>query len=144
MLGPSISHPVFDMVFHGCVNLYWYWCDYNNKFPSIWRKRDLFNFVTGEPPMYLFTPEVFERQKEQIAKSYQTATKVAKATFGVPMSDYRFLSSDRMVQQSVFENGVVATVNFGQKPFTMIDGYVLEAEGCRFEQRGEKKCISIP
>ena len=57
------------------------------------------------------------------------------------MSDYSFLSSDRMVQQSVFENGVVATVNFGQKPFTMIDGYVLEAEGCRLEKRGEKKMI---
>lgn len=136
---PATRIPFFDMVFHGCVNLYWYWCDYNNKFPAIWRRRDLFNFVTGEPPMYLFTPEVFERQKEQIAKSYQTATKVAKATFGVPMSDYRFLSSDRMVQQSVFENGVVATVNFGQKPFTMSDGYVLEAEGCRFEICDKKK-----
>ena len=134
---PATRIPFFDMVFHGCVNLYWYWCDYNNKFPAIWRRRDLFNFVTGEPPMYLFTPEVFERQKERLAQSYKTATKVAKATFGVPMADYRWLSEDRMVQQSVFENGVVATVNFAQRPFKMSDGYVLEPEGCRFEIAGE-------
>ena len=131
---PVTRVPFFDMVFHGCVNLYWYWCDYNNKFPKLWHRRDLFNFVTGEPPMYFFTRETFAKQKGRLAASYAVATSVAKETFGVPMSDYRWLSDDRMVQQSVFENGVVATVNFGDKPFVMEDGFELPPGGHRLEK----------
>ena len=132
---PATRVPFFDMVFHGCVNLYWYWCDYNNKFPKLWHRRDLFNFVTGEPPMYFFTRETFAKQKDRLAASYGLATCVAKATFGVPMSDYRWLTDDRMVQQSEFENGVVATVNFGDRPFAMADGFVLPGGGSRMERR---------
>lgn len=128
---PATRVPFFDMVFHGCVNLYWYWCDYNNKFPKLWHRRDLFNFVTGEPPMYFFNRANFERQKGELAASYRLATETAKVTFGVPMSDYRWLSADRMVQESEFENGVVATVNFGEKAFVMSDGFVLPPGGHR-------------
>ena len=131
---PATRVPFFDMVFHGCVNLYWYWCDYNNKFPSLWHRRDLFDFVTGEPPMYFFTRETFAKQKGSLAASYALATSVAKATFGVPMSDYRWLTSDRLVQQSAFENGVVATVNFGEKTFVMADGFSLAPGGHRLER----------
>jgi len=128
---PATRVPFFDMVFHGCVNLYWYWCDYNNKFPALWHRRDLFDFVTGEPPMYLFTRETFARQRDRLAASHRLATATAKATFGVPMRDYRWLSTDRMVQEAEFENGVVATVNFGERPFTLSDGFVLAPGGHR-------------
>ena len=107
----------------------------NNKFPKLWHRRDLFNFVTGEPPMYFFTRETFAKQKDRLAASYGLATCVAKATFGVPMSDYRWLTDDRMVQQSEFENGVVATVNFGDRPFAMADGFALPGGGSRMERR---------
>lgn len=67
--------------------------------------------------------------------SYRLATETAKATFGVPMADYRWLSADRMVQESEFENGVVATVNFGKRPFVMADGTVLPPGGHRLVKR---------
>jgi len=134
-MDPTTRVPFFDMVFHGCVNLYWYWCDYNNKFPALWHQKDLFNFVTGEPPMYFFNRANFEKQKDSLAASYRLATEVAKMTFGVPMSDYRWLTADRLVQESEFANGVIATVNFGDKPFTMSDGYVLSEGGARLQRR---------
>lgn len=132
---PTTRVPFFDMVFHGCVNLYWYWCDYNNKFPALWHRRDLFNFVTGEPPMYFFTRETFAKQQGRLAASQALATATAKATFGVAMSDYRWLTDDRMVQQSEFANGIVATVNFGDRPFVMADGFNLAPGGHRLEKR---------
>lgn len=132
-MDPALRVPFFDMVFHGCVNLYWYWCDYNSKFPKLWRRKDLFNFVTGEPPMYLFTPETFAKQKGRVAESYRVATMTAKATFGEAMTGYRWLTADRMVQQSEFANGVRATVNFGDKPYRAADGHVIEPMGYRFE-----------
>ena len=49
------------------------------------------------------------------------------------MTDYRWLTPDRLVQQSAFANGVRVTVNFGERPFTMRDGFTLAARGHRFE-----------
>ena len=38
------------------------------------------------------------------------------------MTDHRFLTPDRSVQQTHFANGVIVTVNFGDKPFRLPDG----------------------
>ena len=46
-----------------------------------------------------------------------------------PMCGYRWLTPDRKVQQSRFENGVVCTVNFGDKPFKMKDGRIVPPQG---------------
>ena len=132
-LDPTTRVPFWEMVFHDCIVSTWYWTDYNNKFPKAWWKHDLLNAVTGTPPMYLFTREVFAGIQDRLAASVKVTTPVARATFGVRMTDYRWLTADRLVQQSAFANGVRVTVNFGEKPFTMADGYVLAARGHRFE-----------
>jgi hypothetical protein len=38
------------------------------------------------------------------------------------MTDHRFLTRDRAVQQTAFANGVTVTVNFGQEPFRLSGG----------------------
>ena len=47
--------PLWELVYHDCVVAQWYWGDYNNKLPSLWDKRDLFNVLYGTPPMFMFT-----------------------------------------------------------------------------------------
>ncbi len=125
--------PIFEMVYHGCQVAYWDWCDYNFKFPKIWWKRDLFNALCGTPPLYFFNEETWMRFRDQLKASYAVATPVAKATYSTPMKAYRLLTPDRSVQRVEFENGVASTVNFGERPFTMKDGYVLPPHGHRFE-----------
>lgn len=125
--------PFWEMVFHGCIVTYWYWCDYNNKFPALWRKHDLFNAVAGTPPMYLFTPATFAAIQDRLAASRAIATASAKAAGWAPMCGYRWLTPDRKVQQSRFGNGVVCTVNFGDRPFVLADGHVLPPLSHRLE-----------
>ena len=132
-LDPTTRVPFWEMVFHDCIVSTWYWTDYNNKFPKAWWKHDLLNAVTGTAPMYFFTRQVFEGIQDRLAESVKVTTPVARATFGVRMTDYRWLTADRLVQQSAFANGVRVTVNFGEKPFTMADGFVLPPRGHRFE-----------
>jgi hypothetical protein len=45
------------------------------------------------------------------------------------MTDHRFLTPDRSVQQTVFAGGVTVTVNFGDKPFRLPDGTEMPAMG---------------
>jgi hypothetical protein len=64
---------------------------------------------------------------------------VAKATFSSAYKAYRILTPDRSVHRVEFENGVASTVNFGDRPFKMKDGYILPARGWRFENAANKE-----
>lgn len=125
--------PLWELVYHDCVVAHWYWGDYNNKLPSLWDRRDLWNALYGTPPMFMFTKAFWEAHRDRFVKSYRVATPVARATGYVEMLSHRWLTEDHAVQQTEFANGVRVTVNFGDKPFVMEDGFRLEPLGYRFE-----------
>lgn len=124
-LGETYRLPLWELVYHDCVVAQWYWGDYNNKLPALWRKRDLFNALYGTPPMYLFDAKAWPGIKSRIAASYKVAQPVSRATGYAEMTDHRFLTNDRAVQQTRFANGVVVTVNFGGVPFQSETGKVI-------------------
>jgi len=125
-VNPALRLPLWELVYHDCVVAQWYWGDYNNKLPKVWHKRDLFNALYGTPPMYMFTRINWNENKARFVESYKTAATTARATAYAEMTDHQILSPDRMVQQTVFSNGVTVTVNFGEKPFPLPDGSVLK------------------
>jgi hypothetical protein len=43
------------------------------------------------------------------------------------MTDHKFLTPDRDVQQTTFANGVTVTVNFGDKTYRLPDGKEVES-----------------
>jgi hypothetical protein len=121
-LGHQYRLPLWELVYHDCVIAQWYWGDYNNKLPSLWDQRDLFNVLYGTPPMFMFTRTFWEQNKDRFAKSYKDTCTVARAVGYAEMTDHRFLTPDRSVQQTRFANGVVVTANFGTTPFRLPDG----------------------
>jgi hypothetical protein len=100
----------------------WYWGDYNNKLPSLWDKRDLFNILYGTPPMFMFNRRVWQENKARFAQSYKDICPVARAVGYAEMTDHCFLTPDRDVQQTRFSNSVTITVNFGDKSYTVPTG----------------------
>jgi hypothetical protein len=121
-LGHQYRLPLWELVYHDCVVAQWYWGDYNNKLPALWTKRDLFNALHGTPPMFMFSRSFWEQNKDRFAQSYKNTCTVARAVGYAEMTDHRFLTADRAVQQTQFANGVVVTVNFGDTPFRLPDG----------------------
>jgi hypothetical protein len=121
-VGHQYRLPLWELVYHDCVVAQWYWGDYNNKLPALWTKRDLFNTLYGTPPMFMFSRSFWEQNKDRFAKSYKDTCTVVRAVGYAEMTDHRFLTTDRTVQQTQFANGVVVTVNFGDKPFRLPDG----------------------
>ena len=127
-VGPAYRLPLWELVFHECVCAQWYWGDYSNKLPSIWKRRDLFNVLYGTMPMFMFDKSIWARERERFAASYARTSPVARATGYSEMVAHRILSQDRMVQSSEFADGTVVTVNFGKAPFTLADGTSIPAE----------------
>ncbi|MEE8453104.1 MAG: glycoside hydrolase [Thermoguttaceae bacterium] len=117
--------PLWELVYHDCVVAGWYWGDYNNKLPSLWDRRDLFNALYGTPPMFMFNTSIFGQHQDRFVASYQTATPVARATGYREMLSHRWLTPDHAVQQTRFAGGVTVTVNFGPQPYKMDDAAML-------------------
>lgn len=124
-IDPATRYPFWEMVFHDCVSSFWYWTDYNNRFLDTWWQRDALNAITGTAPMYLFTPEVFAAQKTRLAESVKIAARTARETADALLIEYRWLSSDRLVQQSRFSNGFMVTVNFSERRRVLADGQTI-------------------
>jgi hypothetical protein len=125
--------PLWELVYHDCVVAQWYWGDYNNKLPKLWDRRDLLNVLYGTPPMFMFNRKIWQDNRDRFVRSYHTTAPVARATGYVEMLSHRWLTPDHAVQQTRFANGVTVTVNFGDQPYTMDHGTVLEPLAHRVE-----------
>lgn len=122
--------PLWELVYHDCVVAQWYWGDYNNKMPSLWDRRDLWNALYGTPPMFMFNRQIWNEYRDRFVQSYETATPVARATGYVEMVSHEWLTDDHSVQRTRFANGVEVTVNFGDQPFSLPNGRKLAPLGC--------------
>ena len=137
-VGAAYRLPLWELVYHNCLCAHWYWGDYNNKLPSLWAKRDLFNVLYGTMGMYMFNARQWEELKDRFVQSYKLTSPVARKTGYSEMLDHRILSPDRLVQRTVFADGTVVTVNFGEAPFTLPEGGTLAGGGHLVSPGGAK------
>lgn len=126
-LGEKYRLPLWELVYHDCVVAQWYWGDYNNKLPSLWDKRDLFNVLYGTPPMFMFDRKLWNQDRARFVQSYKNTCPCVRQVGYSEMTGHRFLRPDRSVQQTTFANGHVVTVNFGSSPFSMPSGATIAA-----------------
>jgi hypothetical protein len=131
--GHGYRLPLWELVYHECVVSQWYWGDYNNKLPSLWDRRDLWNALYGTPPMFMFDRKTWDANRDRFARSYRTAAPVARATGYSEMVSHEWLAPDRSVQRTRFSNGVTVTVNFGDAPWAPPGGDPLPPLGLRVE-----------
>jgi hypothetical protein len=134
-LGHNYRLPLWELVYHDCVVAQWYWGDYNNKLPALWDKRDLFNVLYGTPPMFMFNRRLWEENRARFVQSYRNTCPHVRQVGYQEMTDHRFLTPDRSVQQTEFANGMLITVNFGSVDHRLTDGRVVPARG--FLTQGE-------
>ena len=126
-VGEKYRLPLWELVYHDCCVSYWYWGDYNNKIPSLWRKRDLFNALYATPPMFLFDGNTWSEQRERFVESYKCGGMLSEATGYSEMLNHRILTKDRSVQRTDFANGISVVANFGERPFKLADGTIVNA-----------------
>ena len=132
-VGHGYRLPLWELVYHDCVVAQWYWGDYNNKLPSVWDRRDLFNILYGTPPMFMFNREIWDANRQRFTRSYRDVSRVARAVGYAEMTDHRFLKADGSVQRTEFSNGVSVIVNFGDVSYRTDDGVDIAPLGHRVD-----------
>ena len=138
-MNPQLRLPLWELVFHDCICNEYYWGDYNNKMPALWYRKDLFNLLYGTMPMLMFDRELWKKHKSRFVKSYRVCEQVARSAGFSEMLDHRFLTKDRLVQETEFADGTVVTVNFSHRPFLCADGYEIAKNEYRVRQPPHKE-----
>ena len=116
MLNPIYRVPLWELVYHDCVVSYWYWGDSTNSCPELMKKRDLFCSLYGLPPIYSFDANDWEKLKKDIIDSYHRTSEIASKTGYCRMMSFEYITEDKLVQKTTFENGIEVVANFSDKP----------------------------
>jgi len=117
-MDPSIRVPLHSLVYHDVHLATWYTGDGASKVPSFWDDKDLFNALYGS--MQLFMPPsnaYWNTNCEKFITSYHLVSSIGRETGLAKMTDHSFLTTNRKVQKSVFDNEWEVVVNFDANPF---------------------------
>lgn len=126
-INPANRAPLFELVFHDCIVDYWYWgacSDYLHQvMPELTDRKTAMNILYGTPPMMWAHSHGLRWQvpeeRELMLTIYRNVCKLHEIVGPQELVSHAFLTEDRMVQQSTFEDGTVTVVNFRAEPYTV-------------------------
>ncbi|MFC3559486.1 glycoside hydrolase [Pedobacter jamesrossensis] len=110
--------PLYDLVYHDAVVSSWRWEDGNHHNPEIWWKKDLFNILYGNAPLWSIDRNVWDAYKNTFIESYKNICPWLQKIGYDEMVSHRFVTADHKVQETVFSSGKKAVVNFGDTVYT--------------------------
>ncbi|MFJ8896815.1 glycoside hydrolase [Leifsonia sp. NPDC102414] len=118
MFAPQYRVPLYETVLHDSVVSTDRWELGLDKLPSLKTHRILMAMLYNEPVMYSLDMDTIAADKAEIATQQRFFAFIQASAGTKPLTSFRALSSDRLVQQTVYGNGALTvTVNFGQTAF---------------------------
>lgn len=97
------------------------------------------NILYGTPPLWFMHPKAgnvigtppWEQVKDRYLQTYREVGGWHERIRFDEMTDHRFLSDDRLVQETRFRDGVGVVVNFSTVPWSDPRGFVVPVETSR-------------
>ena len=129
---PNFRVPLFELVGHDCLVSTHHWRDSNHHWGlEAWDYNDLWDILYGTVPMWNLDSFEWNLYKDRFARCYKNVCTWHEKVFGAEMVDHRFLTADRMIQQTRFSNGWAVTVNFHRKDSYKDAGETIKPMGYR-------------
>jgi hypothetical protein len=120
--------PLYELVYHDAVVTSWRWEDGNHHTPEIWWKKDLFNILYGNAPLWNLDRDRWESYKLSFIESYNKVCPWLQKIAYDELVSHRFVTADHKVQQSFFSSGKKTVVNFGEEEF-LFEGMKIKPKG---------------
>jgi hypothetical protein len=123
--------PLWPLVFGDSVHLYGGYNAHNVvDQPVVWDRRDAISILYGMPNNIRLPDDgaytYFTNKITRIKDSYDKVNSVCQLRGTALMENHEYLTANRDVQRTTFDNGLQVTVNFGTAPYTNANGVVLE------------------
>ncbi|QHI68715.1 glycoside hydrolase [Tichowtungia aerotolerans] len=122
-VSPKNRIPLWQLVYHDCSDSTWYWGDSPGWFyelaPEISAQKDLTAMLYGASSLFWrddFRGYGWPKNQKRFMESYYLTAKFHEAVFGHQMVSHEFVTADRLVQKTKFDNGAEVWVNYGETP----------------------------
>lgn len=132
MLDPRCRIPLWQMIYHENMLVFPYWGDSTDMSVSQVNQKVLFACLFGCQPLYSFSVENYKILRPHIISSYKRISEVSRYTATEPITEYKVLSDDYMLQRTVFGDKYYVTVNFSDHE-RRVDGKTIPPENYVFE-----------
>ncbi|NOY81495.1 MAG: hypothetical protein GXP31_10885 [Kiritimatiellaeota bacterium] len=137
--GAANRIPLFQLVYHDSVFCTRRWNDHHSRDPNLWRLNDLLCILYGVAPIVTFStddgPYIFDESyapfHERYMRTYREVCGWHEQIGFEELKSHRFLTPDRLVQESVFASGRRVVVNFRDKPYPLSENESIPAMGYR-------------
>jgi hypothetical protein len=112
-ISPEMRIPLHGLVYHDVHIPTWYTGDGVSKVPAFWDEKDLWNILYGSMPLFM-PPSLtyWNTNLEKFLTSYHLISAVTRNVGYSKMINHEFLSANRNIQKTTFENGWNVVVNF--------------------------------
>ena len=109
---PRYRLPLYETVFHDSVVATHHWQNANLKFGNIIETVALTELLYLAPPLYHMNLDEFEKHGEAMKRQYDCFSPMHRKLGFAPMTDFDWLSADRLLQRTVFDDKVELVANF--------------------------------
>ena len=114
---PRFRLPLYQIVFHDSVITTHHWGSGSLKFKNAIGTLALLELLYNVPPLYHLNIAEFSKHKAWIKRYYAFFSPLHRQIGGKAMTDFEWLSLDKLVQRTVFADTVEIFANFGTEPF---------------------------
>lgn len=114
---PKFRVPLYQTVFHDSVVTTHHWGCASLKFKDQVDTVALLELLYNVPPLYHINLKEFEKHKRLMKAHYDFFSPLHRVTGLLPMTDFTWLTSDRLVQRTVFGDIVEMIANFSTVDF---------------------------
>lgn len=117
-LDPAYNIPLYRLVYNDSVITSYHWTWPSLKIEDEILNRMMSAVLYNTAPLYHLDKFEWEKNKDIITEQVKLYSQYGESVSNLEMTDFKFLSADRLVQKTEFGNGTVKVVaNFSNAPF---------------------------
>lgn len=141
---PRFRLPLYQIVFHDSVITTHHWGSGSLKFENAIGTLALLEQLYNVPPLYHLNIEEFSKHKAWITRHYAFFSPLHRQIGGQAMTDFEWLSEDKLVQRTEFGDTVEIFANFGMDVFGYKD-VVIPAQSivAKWRDTGKIEAFSV-
>ncbi|MBK5303072.1 MULTISPECIES: glycoside hydrolase [unclassified Erwinia] len=112
---PQTRLPLYQAVFHGSVITTHHWLFDSLKLSNVRAENELMQLLYNVPPLYHLSADTLKQRLPVIARQDVFFRPLHERLATEAMTDFRWLTEDRLVQQTTFADGTRLVANFDSR-----------------------------
>ncbi|KAF6688049.1 hypothetical protein HFD98_21220 [Pseudomonas sp. EKM23D] len=109
---PTLRLPLYQAVFHGSVITTHHWLFDSLKLSNVWAENELTQLLYNVPPLYHLSAATLAQRLPAIQRQDEFFRPLHQRLATQAMTDFRWLTADRQLQQTTFADGTRLVANF--------------------------------